>query len=147
MDAAFAGEGRFGASIFRARRSNRLLTASGIIPATTTNGTSSEQRRIESGARLIHDDASERWHIGHDVSPHTTDTHAASAGASRASTVSGSGSGFAQAQLLKQLIAHLQQMLAKLEAQIAVAAAYRGPAGLPKPELGGLRAEASVIQG
>ncbi|MFC0576191.1 hypothetical protein [Paraburkholderia solisilvae] len=49
--------------------------------------------------------------------------------------------------MLKQLIAHLQQMLVKIEAQISVAAAHRGPGGSPNPALGGLQGEASTIQG
>jgi capsule polysaccharide export protein KpsE/RkpR len=49
--------------------------------------------------------------------------------------------------LLKQLIAHLQQMLAKLQAQITAASAQHGPGGAPNPALGPLQAEASAIQG
>ncbi|MFM0740909.1 hypothetical protein PQQ51_27000 [Paraburkholderia xenovorans] len=74
-------------------------------------------------------------------------THTASAGASGAGGGSSSSSGAAAAQMLRQLIARLQQMLAKVEAQIAAAATRHGPGGSPDPALGALQTEASAIQG
>lgn len=49
--------------------------------------------------------------------------------------------------MLKQLIDHLQAMLAAIQAQISAAAARSGHGGMLNPALGALQAEASVIQG
>jgi hypothetical protein len=75
----------------------------------------------------------------------TPGTSSESTGASGASSNGGSGSGAAREQALEQGVKELQQMLARLEAQIA-AAARQGPGGSSNPALGALQAEASMIQ-
>jgi capsule polysaccharide export protein KpsE/RkpR len=49
--------------------------------------------------------------------------------------------------MLKQLIDHLQEMLAAIQAQISAAAARSGHGDTQDPALGSLQAEASAIQG